>query len=324
MKPLNDLAVLQAAENLMFQNGQTTTLDVKNMLRQQGYEATQSEVSSRMDNVSKQENWHINSAGAYKIYKPAPDTTQTLESYWELASQQTFWEIKAENQKIHLTTGIIGTNGTTTTLTYRTNRETIREAQKIMQDKKNEGYAIAKDKRLPFAIRQQFSSYFDKKIAKLELSYFGVRQFRRRAGKMLLDNAEAIGEQEELRTGGYTFTWDLPTEMPYLQDLWDKSVWSPLDYQKSYASCLGEKVIALGYYAQNKSYKDGKMLEQSSWQAPHKIEVSQENLFQAYLQFTDGTSLKVGRFDAVFSNENDTRKPNFTFWAMIKHFLVQG
>lgn len=288
MKTLNDLAVLQAAETLMRQNGQTTTLDVKNLLRQQSYEATQSEVSSRMEIVARQESWHINSAGAYKIYKPAPDTTETLQSYWELASQRLFWEVKAQDKTLQIVEGRIGTDGTVQTLAYPTNRETIREAQRLIQEKKNNGYQSAKDSRLPLAIRQYFGAYFSKTLQSLKLAYFGVLQTH---------------EQDKIKEGGYEYLWNLPAQTAELQDVWTKTIWSPSASTQNQAAVLGEKIIK----------KDIKLSTD--------IEVHQEKLFRATLYFTDGSSLQMGRYDAVFAQKNAPRHPSETFWATIQRFL---
>lgn len=343
MKPLTDLAVIQAAEELMFQTGQTTTLDVKNLLRKQNYEATQAEVSSRMENVARQESWRIDNAGAYRVYKPAPDTDQNLEAYWELASAGLFWEIKVAQKTMFVTTGRVGTDGTTQTLAYHTNREAVRQGQLSMQEKNREGYAPAVDTRLSFAIRQHFATYFAKTITSVRLAYFGVVQARKRAGKLTSEDGEKAGEQIEYKEGGYEFVWNLPTEKPALEEILDKDKWLALDYQKNYSHCLGEKVVRtacladgqllpqidrkgeLAYRVVLASWKQGeaRFSATQDWQPTHSIEVEKDKLFQAYLTFDDGSTCKVNRYDHIFAEKHNNRKASSAFWATVKHFVVR-
>jgi len=311
MKTLTDLAVLQAAEELMFKNGQTTTLDVKTLLREQDYQATQSEVSARVEILSKQEAWQTNSAGAYRVYKPAPDTTQTIESYWEFAAQEAFWEIKAAQTNVHITTGRQGTDGQIQTTTYRTNREAIRQGQLLIQEKRNEGYKLAQDTRLPFTIRQHFATQFAETPQTICLAYYGVKQARKSRQE----------ETQELKEGGYEFEWHLPTDSQQLQTIWQKDVWSPLDYQISPVACLGEKTN----YAHT---PDGKTTtyaiasQETDWKPTHLFEVQKNQLFQAKITFANGSVLRLNRYDAIFSETKDMRQPSFTFWSSVHRFIT--
>lgn len=69
-KPLNKVSVLVAAANLMAVNGTATTLEVKNELRNQGFEARQSEVSQFMSDLADEEKWNVNNGGSYRVYAP--------------------------------------------------------------------------------------------------------------------------------------------------------------------------------------------------------------------------------------------------------------
>lgn len=73
MKPLTKQAVRDAAEALFTENGQTTTLDVKNRLRTNGYFALQQEVSVLMDELSQELSWEFMHNGAFRIYRKRPD-----------------------------------------------------------------------------------------------------------------------------------------------------------------------------------------------------------------------------------------------------------
>lgn len=65
-------AVRLAATTLILAEGSTTTLDVKNHLRNRGYRAYQAEVSTWLFAVAQQEKWAINDNGTYRVYYFAP------------------------------------------------------------------------------------------------------------------------------------------------------------------------------------------------------------------------------------------------------------
>lgn len=68
LKPLNRQAVRMAATMLMLAEGSTTTLNVKLCLRDQGYRAGQSEVSSWLFRIAQREKWVINDNGLFRVY----------------------------------------------------------------------------------------------------------------------------------------------------------------------------------------------------------------------------------------------------------------
>ncbi|MEM0964290.1 MAG: hypothetical protein AAGK21_17320 [Bacteroidota bacterium] len=57
LRALTDAAVHDAALFDGADRGTTTTLDVKRVLRDRGYWATQAEVSHRMDRIARREQW---------------------------------------------------------------------------------------------------------------------------------------------------------------------------------------------------------------------------------------------------------------------------
>lgn len=63
------MAVKQAAEHLMLSNGGTTTLEVKNLLRAQGYEAYQADVSIWMDRLCYELDWVYSCNGRFRSYR---------------------------------------------------------------------------------------------------------------------------------------------------------------------------------------------------------------------------------------------------------------
>ena len=78
MTPLTKAAVRQAAEMLMDQHTETTTLEVKNQLRQQGYKAVQREVSALMDELCAEANWEFEFNGRNRIYRRKKDLDKAI------------------------------------------------------------------------------------------------------------------------------------------------------------------------------------------------------------------------------------------------------
>jgi hypothetical protein len=68
LKPLNRQSVRMAATMLMLAEGNTSTLKVKSYLRDHGFRAGQSEVSSWLFRIATREGWTINDNGAVRSY----------------------------------------------------------------------------------------------------------------------------------------------------------------------------------------------------------------------------------------------------------------
>lgn len=83
-KTAGKTAVKQAAEHLMLTNGETTTLEVKNWLRQEGYTAYQADISRWMFKIAKEQNWAFQSNGRHRVYR--------YQNEEELMVQKFFWE----------------------------------------------------------------------------------------------------------------------------------------------------------------------------------------------------------------------------------------
>jgi hypothetical protein len=73
-KKLTIRAVRHAAEMLMRQNGSTSTLEVKMLLRTQLYMAFQNDVSSKMNTLATQCGWNHTFNGTFKEYRLFPLT----------------------------------------------------------------------------------------------------------------------------------------------------------------------------------------------------------------------------------------------------------
>lgn len=68
LKVLNNETVRIVALELMEQNGTTSTLAVKKVLRAMDFWAIQSDISARMEEICEQEAWHFTCNGVYRTY----------------------------------------------------------------------------------------------------------------------------------------------------------------------------------------------------------------------------------------------------------------
>jgi len=78
-------AVKQAAEHLLLSNGQTTTLEVKTLLREQGFEAYQADVSQWMDRLSQELDWEFTFNGRNRTYR------YRLDNNFSQNDEQEYW-----------------------------------------------------------------------------------------------------------------------------------------------------------------------------------------------------------------------------------------
>ncbi len=82
-------AVYETAEALMALHGITTTLEVKNQLRNQGFWALQAQVSALMWQVAEQAGWRVFSNGRFRVYasdacyyEPQGPQEKDTEGFW--------------------------------------------------------------------------------------------------------------------------------------------------------------------------------------------------------------------------------------------------
>ncbi|GAB3552494.1 hypothetical protein [Spirosoma fluminis] len=68
LKQITPSAVRMAATTLILAEGSTSTLIVKQFLRNRGYQAYQAEVSKWLFVVALEEDWAINDNGLFRVY----------------------------------------------------------------------------------------------------------------------------------------------------------------------------------------------------------------------------------------------------------------
>lgn len=72
--------VRNSAEELLSQNGQTTTLEVKNALRAYNFIILQAEVSHWMAELASELGWQFRQNGAFRIYREGLKQPKVLSS----------------------------------------------------------------------------------------------------------------------------------------------------------------------------------------------------------------------------------------------------
>ena len=89
------------AVRLMQQHGTTTTLDVKNDLRSQGFYAEQANIARFMAQLSREQRWTWESAGKHRIYSHSPRKRLTPDA----ARDRCYTQIVASIDKSVIETG---------------------------------------------------------------------------------------------------------------------------------------------------------------------------------------------------------------------------
>lgn len=195
MKKLTKEAVCEIAETLIQKNGSTTTLDVKNHLRTRGYEAFQNDVSRFMQDLTTEESWNFRNNGRYKVYSFGNDTRYTFEEYLE--KNDVFWKIVLDKKQLIIEEGRIGENGLSREESLASNRKAYKIAQQKVNNKKQEGFQKAIDKRLSLTLRQEFSDFLQQTPQSLSLSFFDVRETRERKGN-LFQEGKTLNSYEQI------------------------------------------------------------------------------------------------------------------------------
>lgn len=93
MKTLDTAAVRLAAMQLIHANQQTTTLEVKGILRDLGYRAFQQEVSDLMDQVAQDLPLSVSTNGSYRIFSlPTPAAATATQNTSSMSRPSTMFQ----------------------------------------------------------------------------------------------------------------------------------------------------------------------------------------------------------------------------------------
>jgi predicted DNA-binding WGR domain protein len=306
MKNLDKSAVLKTAEKLIVQNGSTTTLDVKNYLRNNGYHATQSDVSRWMDELCIQENWIYSTQHNHRVYRLGADTNDELKTYLEKGGD--FWEIEVKGKTQTLIEGKIGTDGTLQEANHPTNRRAILQAQELIEAKKQEGFNDAQDQRLPLRLRQKFGKYFGKIPTHCTLGYYNVAKVEQQAAKIQSENRIIEGWIQKTTNAGFEFGWNLPQSFQEFQKIWETNLWYPSDIKFDRQIVLGAKSKQKPVEKDELSHDFLEIKNVTNWETIGEWQlvdwwVENHSLFKVEFTFQDGEKISLSKFDLDLKSE---------------------
>ncbi|HAS43304.1 MAG TPA: hypothetical protein DCS93_22685 [Microscillaceae bacterium] len=303
MKNLTKNAVKEAAEHLIEAFGTTTTLDVKNRLRQQGFQALQAEVSNLMDTLTDEEQWRFNHNGRYRVYRFGPDSNDTFHKYLEQG--QRFWEILASGKEQIINEGLIGTIGQMTTTKYPTNRKTIAQSKKVHQTMLDQGYSEAVDQRLPFNLRQKYATYLDQKPLKYTIGFFNVQAQERLAAEITLENNQKTnGYILQSKNAGYDLTWNLPQSQDKLTRVLKNPSTITQDPGYDQKQLTGEKIsVSRVFNQQEKVIQTFQGFTPTSLPSLQVMELHLENIYKIDIWFESGSQISLSKFDLDIHQE---------------------
>ena len=81
-KQAGKAAVKQAAEYLILTNGETTTIEVINWLKQEGYIAYQADIARWMFKIAQEQNWEFRCNGRQRVYHFRIEEDMISEPIW--------------------------------------------------------------------------------------------------------------------------------------------------------------------------------------------------------------------------------------------------
>jgi len=303
MKNLTKNAVKEAAEHLIEAFGTTTTLDVKNRLRQQGFQALQAEVSNLMDTLTDEEQWRFNHNGRYRVYRFGPDSNDTFHKYLEQG--QHFWEILASGKEQIINEGLIGTIGQMTTTKYPTNRKTIAQSKKVHQTMLDQGYSEAVDQRLPFNLRQKYATYLDQKPLKYTIGFFNVQAQEKLAAEITLENNQKTnGYVLQSKNAGYDLTWNLPQSQDKLTRIFKNPSTIVQDPDYDQKQLTGEKIsVSSAFNQQEKVIQTFQGFTPTSLPSLQVMELHLENIYKIDIWFESGSQISLSKFDLDIHQE---------------------
>ncbi|MGB0929790.1 MAG: hypothetical protein ACPGVB_03380 [Chitinophagales bacterium] len=306
LKTLTNLAVKEAAEYLMTLNNETTTLEVKNRLRSQGYSAAQRQVSQGMDYLYSQNRntWGYRQPDKYKIYHLHVDTTNTINLYLE--KDDLFWAIAASGKAFTIETGKVGETGVFEEKSYETNRKMTLIAHTFLELQREKSFVEAVDKRLSLKVRQQFERFANQKMTGCKMGFFEAEKLVKQRATFEVNGQEMEGHLLLTKSAGYTFSWDLPKDLDAVRLVLASQKWDALKWGFRDAKLLGEKIKeAEAYNSNGVELKDGRytILEKQTAMDTQAILVNNENLYQIECFFEGGERAVLSKFQMDLETE---------------------
>ena len=295
LKSLNINSVQRVAEHLMAAQGRTTTLEVKNKLRKDGFFALQEEVSTAMDFLAWENSWAFTCNGQYRTYHYGEDTNMALYCLMEKGDQ--FWEIAVKEKYQIIRIGKYQRKGKGIfTHRYESNRQAIAEANRLLKLRESEGYRIVKEQTDWARLMIEHFKYLEKQALQCTLFFHSITKIEEQKAVFSFNGLLQAGLIQTIKKAGYEFTFDLgyKDRNQLLKQLLQVPEWDAAKIYGASSTLLGEKSMSTQSMLFNGAPADG--LPVKNYLSNNKVSslaVATQNLYRIDFQFRDGTYLKL-------------------------------
>ena len=306
-KPLNRDAIQEVAEKLMTNNLQTTTLEVKNQLRKDGFYAEQKEVSRWMLQLATWQNWTMANQGNHRVYRFRDDSNDTLTNYLE--KDNAFWEVKVSGMEVVTGFGKIGEDSILNSQFFKTNRQAMHHGRRLLNEILAKGYVEATDKRPSLDLRKAYAEYLKMTPQKCKLGYFNVKVADKIRATLKVDNPNTGKQQIEgyliqVKSAGFEFEWTLPEKGEILKNILEKDNWDALEFAPSHTVLTGEKIIETKFFTlDNQPVENAEIIEKSDLHEAIYFKMNNYNLYNIRFDFTNDKVLNLSKFKLDLKQE---------------------
>lgn len=293
MKQLSEEAILEAAEALMDEHGSTTTLDVKNRLRNQGYQAFQTEISQKMEKLCQTESWQYRTQGRFRVYYLPP--FKPLEERVRLQQNAHSWDLQIVKSQIYKVERNAEEILQVKVQQFTSARRAAYAYRGLQSQLKEKGFKpTALDNQLSPLLCQQYQAFFQKKVSRLHLGFINVRQQEVQTVKVNQENTQL----EREINAGYYFAWQNPEA--YTQILGHLQQQKPIDLLATppeQKQLLGQKVLRAQIQLEGQLVP-ARTIE---WEAASEPQIQiweamPKRLFECQIHYEDGQSLSLSHF----------------------------
>ena len=304
-KTLTIQDVQKAAEELMILKKETTTLDVKNKLRRDGFYATQTEVSRWMNNLCFPRQWTFKQNGNFRVFSFRGDTQEEVHEYMEHASAGEFWEMIIKDKQREIIKGNTGELGTTEKTEFDSNRAAVYFSKLLVEKQLAAGYVKENDQRLALGLRQMYGKYMRQRVSTFELGYFNVEQLTRQRAVFDCEGERKEGYLKMQLKAGYYFTWNFPNGENELKQILSQPSITLSQIHADKKELLGAKMKSYEAFDNNdltitdfsEYATEG---EESEWL---ELRLNNKNIYKVAFRFEGGDELELSKFDLDFEAE---------------------
>ncbi len=305
-KPLNRTSIQEIAERLMISNLETTTLEVKNQLRKEGFYAEQKEVSRWMLQLATWQNWAMVNAGNHRIYRFKDDSKDAFQNYLE--KDNAFWEVRVEGLEVVTGFGKIGEDGILNTQDFKSNRQAIHHGRRILNEILAKGYVEATDNRLSLELRKQYEPYLKLNALKCTLGYYGVKIQEKVEITYRLQNSPNAKTSEGYliheKSAGFEFEWTLPDRGSELKHVLEHDYWDAIQICPNQSNLTGGKVLKTQFFTKDhQSMDEPEILEKGEIKKLLSIKINNANLYNIRFEFSEGKPLDLSKFKLDLEKE---------------------